>query len=343
MAANGLEGSCRSVLRHRYLTFLLSLFVVLILLPVIIVRGCNFYDQPRLAEPPHPGPTVSLRRAATGEIVELHLEEYVKGVVAAEMPVLFSSEALKAQAVLARTYVVTRLRAFGGPGDPADPNADISDDPAQGQAWLDEAALRGRWGNLRYGGYWRKISEACDATAGLIAVYDGDPIQAAYHSTCGGRTESAAAVWQSDLPYLQPVDCAYDGHSPRLTSSASFTWAELQDRLGPGTGALAVAAASGQGDVVQILGRTPGGRADSVRVGDMVTRGVSIRAALGLRSANFTTTETATGVTFTTRGFGHGVGMCQYGADGLAKQGHRYAEILAHYLPGVALRPLFAR
>lgn len=327
--------------RPRFVSIILLLFIACVVMPVLIVRGCNFYDLPDITIDPSGGPYVLLRRVATGQVEKLPIEQYVKGVVAAEMPAAFHVEALKAQAILARTYIITRMRAFGGQGDPDHQTADISDDPARGQAWLDEAALKARWGTLQFPAYWRKIEEAVTATAGLIAVYDGDPIQAAYHSTCGGMTEAAGNVWQADLPYLQPVKCEYDSHSPRLTQQATFTWAQLESKLGNQAGALAVAASSGKGNLIQVLSTTGGGRAGKVRVGDMATTGVQLRSALGLPSASFTVAETAKGVTFATRGYGHGVGMCQYGADGMATAGYRYAQILAHYLPGVALRPIF--
>ncbi len=327
--------------RPRLVNIILLLFVTCVVMPVLIVRGCSFYAAPKTTEDPSGGPYVQLRRTSTGQVEKLPLEQYVKGVVAAEMPAAFHIEALKAQAILARTYIVTRMRAFGGQGDPDHSTADISDDPARGQAWLDEASLKARWGVLQYPTYWSKIEEAVKATAGLIAVYNGDPIQAAYHSTCGGRTEASGNVWQYDVPYLQPVTCRWDGHSPRLAQQTTFTWAQLEEKLGNQAGALAVAASSGKTNLIQVLSQTDGGRAASVRVGDMTATGVRLRTALGLPSAQFTVSQNSKSVTFATRGYGHGVGMCQYGADGMGKEGYRYAEIISHYMPGVTLRPVF--
>jgi stage II sporulation protein D len=328
------------VLRPRITSIILLLFLACVVFPVLVVKGCNFYNPPEVTELPPGAPFVELRRAATGQVERLPLEEYVKGVVAAEMPAAFGIEALKAQAILARTYIVTRMRAFGGPGDPEHSTADISDDPARGQAWLDEAALKSRWGVLQYSTYWRKIEQAVDGTRGLIAVYNGDPIQAAYHSTCGGNTEAAANVWQADVPYLQSVVCQWDSHSPRLNQQVTLTWAQVESKLGSQAGGLAVAASSGKGGIIKVVSKTAAGRVASVKVGDLTTTGVSLRYSLGLPSAAFTVTETAKGVTFNTRGYGHGVGMCQYGADGMATAGHKYDQIIAHYLPGVTLRPL---
>jgi stage II sporulation protein D len=330
-------------LRRSLLVFLLGLFSVCILLPAVIVRGCAFYSSPRVVDPGPAGPFVLLRLASTGTVLRLPLEQYVMGVVAAEMPASFELEALRAQAVLARTYVVGRMRAFGGAGDPDHSEADISDDPARGQAWLDEAALRARWGVLSYAAYWRRIEQAVAGTAGIVATYGGELIEAAYHSTCGGQTESSGAVWQSSLPYLAPVACGRCGHSPRFQQTTTLTWREVETKLGPAAGALAVAASGGRTQLITVLSKTPGGRAAEVRVGDARVTGVALRAALGLPSASFAVRETAAGAVFTTRGFGHGVGMCQYGADGHAKAGLTYDQILSHYLPGVSLRQIFAR
>jgi len=332
------------VARSRLLLAVVVLFAAIILLPSLIVRGCNFYAIPRTVDPtPTGGPYVALRRAATGTIEQIPLEQYIKGVVAAEMPALFDLEALRAQAVLARTYIITRMRAFGGPGDPDHAQADISDDPARGQAWLDEAALRARWGTLAYPGHWRQIEQAVNSTAGLIAVYGQDPIQAAYHSTCGGRTEDSSQVWSSSVPYLVPVTCQWCTHSPRYQQQVSLTWREIETKLGPQAGSLSVAASGGRLPLIRVVSRTPGDRAQEVRIGDLTLSGTAVRAALGLPSAAFTATETAGGAVFTTRGYGHGVGLCQYGADGLAKQGKSFDQIIAHYMPGVTVRQIFSR
>jgi stage II sporulation protein D len=330
------------LLRRPIFNVLLLLFMICVCMPVLIVRGCTFYDTARTGPIQQGGPQVILRRAATGALEHIALEEYIKGVVAAEMPALFHLEALKAQAVLARTYVVRRMRIFGGPGDPDHPTADISDDPARGQAWLDQNALKERWGLLHFAGYWSKISRAVEETAGLIACYDGELIEGAYHSTCGGRTEDSGAVWQVSLPYLQPVACQWDSHSPHQERLVTLTWQQMEAKLGAQAGALAVAASGGGGGVISVLSRTVGDRVAQIRIGDLSTTGVAARRALELPSARFWVTETSSkGLTLTVKGYGHGVGMCQYGADGMANQGKRYAEIIAYYFSGVTLRPIF--
>jgi stage II sporulation protein D len=180
-----------------------------------------------------------------------------------------------------------------------------------------------------------------EETAGIIVSYDGDLIETAYHSTCGGKTEDSGSVWQVSLPYLQPVDCLWDKHSPHQERLVTLTWAEVERKLGAPSGVLAVAASSGGSAVATVMSKTPGDRVRQIRIGDLIKTGVEIRRALDLPSARFSVSETAKGITLTVRGYGHGVGMCQYGADGMATQGRRYTEIIAYYFPGVTLRAIF--
>ena len=148
------------------------------------------------------------------QIVAMNLEDYVKGVVAGEMPAEFEPEALKAQAVAARTYAVKHMTLFGGAGSVEYPGADITTDYKESQAWYNETKLREKWG-ANYGKYWRKVSQAVDLTQGLILTYNGEPINAVFHSTSGERTASAKEVWGFEYPYLQSVVCNWDKASPR--------------------------------------------------------------------------------------------------------------------------------
>ena len=135
---------------------------------------------------------------------------------------------------MARTYVIRRLRILGGAGCPEHPQADISDQPSEGQAWLSKEALRERWGGMiAFYRYWGKISEAVEKTAGLYCTYDGLPVDPVYHSTSGGYTESAAAVWGRDVPYLQAVASPHEQDSPRLFESVEFARKNCGGAWGP--------------------------------------------------------------------------------------------------------------
>lgn len=324
-------------MRRLVLSSVLLVFLIVVVLPVAIVKGCGpGVKPPRSIQS---GISITVWLHESRQTVVLDLEEYIKGVVAAEMPALFETEALKAQAVAARTYAVKRLRRLGGQGYPSTPPADVTSDGTQGQAYLTQEALKARWGPAASYANWQRVSAAVEATMGLVMTCNGLPIDAAYHSTCGGGTERAEDVWSNAVPYLRAVSCVYCGHSPRRVQQVSFTYAELERRLQ--LDAKAIAALMGnQGKAV--VERTASGRVKTVRMGDRLIAGTELRRLLELRSTRVTWQLSATGVTFATVGYGHGVGLCQYGADGLAKLGKGYQEILKFYYTGVQVEPIFA-
>lgn len=269
----------------------------------------------------------------------LPLEEYVKGVVAAEMPASYHPEALKAQAVVARTYVVAHMRMFGGGGCRSHAEADVCTDPREGQAWASQEELRRRWGILSFPAHWRKVARAVEETRGLIVVHDHMPIDAVYHAASGGRTEDAVYVWGRSLPYLVSVASPYEDAS-RERARVVLTLQELAARTGVPLASLVARERRGR-PAVEILERTPSGRAARVLVGDREFTGTDLRRALGLRSTLMSVRSRAGGVELETLGYGHGVGMSQAGADGLAKQGWDFRAIVRHYYRGADVRPIF--
>ncbi|MCF8012512.1 MAG: stage II sporulation protein D [Clostridiales bacterium] len=273
---------------------------------------------------------VRLYRNDIDKIEKLSLNEYVAGVVAAEMPAKFPIEALKAQAVAARTYVLKRIHA-GGVVNKLHPGADVSDDPDRAQAWISREKMKERWGVVNYYRYYFKIRQAADATKKMIITYDGKLIDPVYHSACGGRTEDSGEVWKYSIPYLKSVNCPYEA-DPRPIHTASFTLPEMEKSLGVDMSAVPVS--SGESPV-KITERTDTGRASKVRVAGVEIPATVFRQRLNLRSTNFASNIKGDKVIFTTRGYGHGVGMCQYGAKGMADHGCSYREILKHYYTGV--------
>lgn len=253
------------------------------------------------------------------------LEEYVAGVVAAEMPASFPLEALKAQAVAARTYEVRQMRAAGSDSVLYD----------VGQAYADEAAQREKWGE-NYGQYAAKIRRAVRETAGEIMIYDGEPILAAFHAQSGGKTENAENVWDSPLPYLRSVDSAEDKAAPGYETEISLSAEEILQRLETKGSPTQTA----KDLSIEILSRTDAGYVAEVSAGGLRLTGRQLREALGLRSANFTVEKQADGFAFHTYGYGHGAGMSQYGASFLAEKGLNYREILNHYYTNVNFEQL---
>ena len=335
----------RGVLVLGLVLVLLCVFII----PALIVRGCAAGPLGRGPGKASDGPPISVYIESTGQTVKMTLEEYVKGAVAAEVPALFHVEALKVQAVLARTLAVRRMRLLGGPGLEGVPGADISDSPAKGQGWASEQQLRARWGAVNYYRYWARVTQAVEATNGQVVLYGGQPIDPVYHSTCGGRTENSEDVWSNAVPYLRSVECTTDTHAKNYTQSVEFSLSDLERKFGVKAGVLkamaAGAGASGAGGTVkgpvEITKRTATGRAREVRVGDKTVNANDFRSVLNLRSTQMALTLRDGKLAITTTGYGHGVGLCQYGADGLAKQGKTYEEILKYYYKGVTIRRIF--
>lgn len=252
------------------------------------------------------------------------LEEYVAGVVAAEMPASFPEEALKAQAVAARTYQLRQMRAAGS-------DAVLYD---VGQAYASQAEQREKWGE-NYALYAAKIRKAVRDTQGEILTYAGEPILAAFHAQSGGKTEAAEEVWSQEVPYLQSVESAGDKNAPNHQTQAFFTAEEIAEKLRADGWEV-----SAENLEIAVQSRTAADYVEWVQVGKQRLTGRQMREALGLRSANFTVEKTENGFLFTVLGYGHGAGMSQYGAAEMAKQGKNYREILAHYYIGVTLETI---
>ncbi len=330
-------------MRETVIAVVALVITAVIIIPGLVVCGFKITGVSRPADErisQTEKPVIGVYIVKQNKVVKMDLEEYVKGVVAAEMPAEFELEALKAQAVAARTYAVKHMHRFGGPGVSGQPEADVSTDHGQDQAWQDENELKARWGLLNYPRYWRKIDRAVMETAGLIITYGGEPISAVFHSTCGERTAAAKEVWGFDYPYLQSVSCQWDKASPRYTDRREISFGELAQSLGDEAGVLA-ATQSGTGAVAQVIDITESGRVGRIRIGSQILTGLEARAKLGLRSANFTVEATPDGVVFHTVGYGHGVGLCQYGANGMAKAGRDFRQIITYYYTGVGLQNIY--
>ena len=195
--------------------YILLFSLAMIGLPALLARGCSWSGSSKTWQ--QQGPLVHLQ-LRPGQVVALPLEEYLVGVVAAEMPAEFNPEALKAQAVAARTYTLLRLSTKNGNNQL--PDADLSTDPENFQAWIPVSEMRRRWGVLSFGYYYGKIVAAVRDTAGMVVVYHGQLIDPVYCASCGGLgTENAADVWGNDVPYLKGVACNWDPPSQAAAGS----------------------------------------------------------------------------------------------------------------------------
>jgi len=267
---------------------------------------------------------------ANGEIKKFQLEDYLVGVVAAEMPAEFEEEALKAQAVAARTFAARRL----GQNKAPDAGYDV-DTTVQTQAWLSDSQMRDKWGWLNYWRYQGRIQKAVEGTRGMVLVANGEYIEAFYHSSSGRKsTERSDEVWSSPRPYLQNVSSGED-NPLRYVKSFTYTPEELYKKLGIKESPRSLTI----GDF-QVISRTSAGRAKSVRVLGKVYPATQLRTLLGLPSTDIEWVVKQESLTITTYGNGHAVGMSQWGANDLAKKNEKEEDILAHYYPGTELMAL---
>ena len=270
-----------------------------------------------------------------GDAVEIMaLDVYLQGVVRGEMPASFELEALKAQAAAERTYIYYQLAAGR---KEAHPNADVCTDPSCCNAWLSEEAAREKWGG-DFDGWESRIEEAVAATDGQVALYDGQPILAVVHSSSAGKTAGAGDVWSGDMPYLRSVDSPEGEETvPNYYSAAEFTAAEAKALLAQAHPELTFS--GGPDKWFGAVEKDESGRVGTVEVCGAPLRGVEVRRIFSLRSACFTIDAAADRVTFRVTGYGHGVGMSQYGANELARQGRTWQEILLWYYADIAIGP----
>ena len=280
------------------------------------------------APPPVSSAPARVRVLNGGEVAEMALQDYLVGVVAAEMPASFEPEALKAQAVAARSYTLYCART----GRRAE--ADVCTDYACCQAWRSEADMRDRWGEA-FAENRARIQHAVDETAGQYLAYEGQAVFAAFHSSSAGYTEDCGAIW-SGLPYLVSVPSPENADSvPNYVSRVEVTPLDFRDTLlfeNPEADFTSAPEAW-----IGELTRDGSGRVSGAVLGGADFTGVKLRSLFSLRSTAFTL-EYADGVfVFTVTGFGHGVGMSQYGANVMAAEGADYRAILAHYYPGTEL------
>lgn len=274
--------------------------------------------------------TLTIQDGDTTE--QMTLERYLTGVVRGEMPASFEMEALRAQAAAERSYVYYQLAA--GRKD-AHPDADFCTDHTCCSAYLSETAAREKWGG-DFAPWNTRVEQAVSDTDGQVVLYNGRPILAVFHSSSAGRTAAAGDVWSGDLPYLVSVDSPEGEETvPNYYSTVTFTAAEAKEKLLEAHPELKL---SGTPDRwFGAAAENGSGRVETVSVGGTDIEGTELRRIFGLRSACFTVAADSESVTFRVTGYGHGVGMSQYGANQLAREGKTWQEILEWYYTGATV------
>lgn len=276
--------------------------------------------------------TIKLLHSLTNEIEELNIDEYLYGVVSSEMPASYEIEALKAQAVVARTYTIYQIIHNSGKHE----NADICDNYACCQAWISKEDRLAKWEASEAESNWNKIVEAIDSTKGKVVTYNGEVINAFFHANSGGVTESSLNIWGGiDYPYLKSVETAGEEGYTQYESQVVLTQQELLSKIQTKYEDCTIDFSSK--DCIQILEYTTSGRVKTIRFGNKEIAGTEARSLLGLKSTNFTFSIDGENITFSVIGYGHGVGMSQTGADALAKAGSNYEAIIKHFYTDVEI------
>ena len=276
--------------------------------------------------------TIKLLHSGSGQIEELPIDEYLYGVVSSEMPANYEAEALKAQAIVARTYTIYQIMNNSG----KHPGADICDNSSCCQAWISKDERLSKWAPEEAESNWNKIVDAVNSTSGKIITYQNKPINAFFHSNSGGKTESSLNIWGGiDYPYLKSVETAGEEGYTQYSSEAKFTKEELLNKLKEKYEDCEIDYS--QENCIQILEYTTSGRVKTIKFGNKEIAGTEARTILGLRSTNFTFTISGDEIIFSVIGYGHGVGMSQTGADALAKSGSNCEEIIKHFYTDVEI------
>ena len=266
---------------------------------------------------------VRVKKEDTSEIIKVPLEEYVYGVVSSEMPASFNEEALKAQAVASRTYVMYAME------NSRNRDFDVYDS-VNSQVYNSEDNLKEFWGD-KYEEYSNKIKKVIIDTKGEYITYNDEIIEAFFFSTSTGYTENSEEVFNEELPYLRSVESAWDKNSPSFNNEIEISKNDFYNKLG-----------IGYSDILDIsdVEKTVSGRIKSLKINGAYFKGVDVRTKLGLRSTFFTFYENGNKIIIKTKGYGHGVGMSQYGAQGMALAGFKYEDIIKYYYTGVEIKKI---
>lgn len=267
---------------------------------------------------------VRVKREKTGQIENVSLEDYVCGVLSGEMPVSFELEALKAQAVAARSYVLKKIEQN------RNQDYDVVD-TVSNQVYLNDEELRAKW-KTDYTEKINKLKTAVLETEGQYISYNGQVAEAFFFSTSTGKTENCSEVFVQDLPYLRSVDSSWDQEvSPVFSTSSDLSLSDFYTKLNlPYQDTL----------IIEVTNATSTGRIKEIKVNQTKFKASDITATFNLRSTFFTIEQAGSNVHFSVKGFGHGVGMSQYGALAMAKKGYQYSEILTHYYQGVQIQKI---
>lgn len=320
------------------IALIICMSILLVLIPFIITKlvpdeASDQNDVPASYEKVKTPETIKVYRTESGSVDRLPFEEYIKGVVSCEMPSTFHQEALKAQAVAARTYSAAKVINAESSGNPsAHPDASLCD-TTHCQVFKTEKELKKIKGDKWMKDGYEKICDAVDETEGELLYYKGKLVQQAlFHSSSGGMTENCEDVFTAAVPYLVSVESPYEEEATHQDEETTFSVSEFASRVKAAYPNIYFGQITS--DNIKVVSRSKGNRVEKMNIGSSSLTGRQVRETLGLSSANFKIDIDDDTITFTSNGSGHGVGMSQYGADGMAKEGYNYKKILSHYYSG---------
>lgn len=319
----------------KFLSLILLSAIVIIILPVALLKEnispaeSTFIPQTSTTQPTPNTNTLTVFRSVNQENVEIDFFEYVCGSVAAEMPLSYHNEALKAQAIACYTNALRLKNA-----SESDTPYHISDDSSVHQGYLSRTQREEKWGK-DFEKYEAKLESVVKSVENLALYYDNELCVAAFHAICSGKTESAENVWGEKVPYLASVKSSGDNLSPQYSSVVVFEKNEFIEIAKDLTNSKNIKKLK---NLMEITEKSKSGTVLKVTIDKNTFTGDEIRKAFSLKSPVFTIEATEKTVTFNVVGYGHGVGMSQYGADFMARQGSSYEEILKHYYKGVEIK-----
>lgn len=340
----------RFVFFYAVISFVLVALVIFLALKMDKIKSENIEEQNKIDElnaitkylkENNVKDVINVKITKTGEIKKMKVSDYLKGVLPSEMPPGYDIEALKAQAVVARTYLYYKMNTN------AHDDADICDNSAHCQAFYDIEQIKYIWENKRgfdsktREEYLKKVNEAVDSTQNIVITYNDKYIKAYFHACSGGKTENVHNIWgKQEIKYLTSVESLGEEEYANYTSKVSLTVAELEAKLNKDT-AVACSINEDNEKIVEILSYTDTGRVDKVKIGGVIYTAENLRQVLGLKSTNFTVEYKDKKVIFCVTGYGHGVGLSQVGANYYATQGYTYDKIIKHYYTGVDVTYLY--
>lgn len=334
-----MKGIIEKIKKHYVFFFLFSSIGAFVILPMWLTQSFEINEDTQRIEINVEKPSLDLGEQYkkinllhnNENVVEtLELEDYLINVVAAEMPVEYEEEALKAQATVARTYTLYQIEN----GHKHD-NADVCDSSTCCQAWISKEKRYEKWGDNQ-DEKWSKLTNAVYSTAGEVITYDGKPIDAFFHSNSGGTTEIPINVWGgSDFPYLQVVETSGEDEYSQYYSEKEYTKAEIESKMKSAYSDFSID--WNEENCIEILEYTESSRIKTLKIGNKNISGVEARKIFELKSSNFTYEISESTVKFKVIGYGHGVGLSQTGSNTLAKEGKNYKEIIEHFFKNIEI------